>query len=405
MAHQIKIRHTLLSGTFNLCDTDDTLKLFSEPSETGQKGLVYEGNREIMKPFPKVETMDLEQVKTTYTNAQLAQAIGWDHHEGCLLRVYWSSKGWRISTQKKIDAFRSRWGSRLSFGESWVKALPSNPVNEQPQTFLNTLDKKNQYLFLLSNNEDNRIVCNVPDLPEIKHVGTWVDGTLRQDVDVGIDHPCQYQFDSHEELQAHFEKMDWKSVTGCLLNIQGTWVKVVHPDYARWAAVRNNEASLPFRYLQVRLDGEMTTMLYDLFPQYSEKFDLYEDTIYEIACYLHGCYMSRYVHKQFVTVDREFFPILRMCHKWHTEDREHNKVTLDKVIEMINSRYDHVLNKMIRTFLKNKKEQQETPPASSDRHRASFNHRADVTRPTPECLRRAEPEIFRKAGSEVQCVR
>jgi hypothetical protein len=364
MANQIKIRHTLLNGTFNLCDTDGTLKLFSEPSETGQKGLVYEGNNEIMKPFPKVENMDLENLKKNYPD--LSGAKIWDHHEGCLLRVYWSSQGWRLSTQKKIDAFRSRWGSRHSFGESWVKALP-NQDQAQPHSFFTTLDKKCQYLFLLSNNKDNRIVCNVPREPTVKHVGTWVNGTLRHDIDVGIDRPCQYEYTKHEELASHFDRMDWKQVTGCLICLRslstggtssagGKWVRVVHPEYARWALVRNNEPSLPFRYLQVRLDGEMTTMLYELFPQYAEKFDLYEDTIYDIACYLHSCYMSRYVHKQFVTVDREFFPILRMCHKWHTEDREHNKVTLDKVIEMINSRYDHVLNKMIRTFIRNKKE-------------------------------------------------
>lgn len=366
MTNQIKIRHTLLNGTFNLCDTDGTLKLFSEPSETGQKGLVYEGNNEIMKPFPKVETMDLEDLKKKYPD--LACAKIWDHHEGCLLRVYWSSHGWRLSTQKKIDAFRSRWGSRLSFGESWVKALPRQD-QAQPHSFFTTLDKKCQYLFLLSNNKDNRIVCNVPPEPTIKHVGTWVDGRLRHDIDVGIDRPHQYTFKNHEELASHFENMDWKHVTGCLLCVPvpgssaggtssagGKWVRVIHPEYARWAKVRNNEPSLPFRYLQIRLDENMTSMLYELFPQYAEKFDLYEDTIYDIACYLHSCYMSRYVHKQFVTVDREFFPILRMCHKWHTEDREHNKVTLDKVIEMINSRYDHVLNKMIRTFIRNKKE-------------------------------------------------
>ena len=57
-----------------------------------------------------------------------------------------------------------------------------------------------------------------------------------------------------------------------------------------------------------------------------------------------------FIRRQFVTLEREFFSIMRICHEWHKEDRQNNKVDLDKVIEVINTRYDHVLNKMIRVF-------------------------------------------------------
>ncbi len=360
--NSMKIRTTLLNGKFKLCDHEGTLKLFSEPAEDGRKGLVYEGNREVMKPFPHVAEKTLDQAMVSFTDTLLEEARVWDHHEGCLVRVYWSSQGWRVSTQKKIDAFSSRWGSRTSFGESWVSALPCG-VGPQPKTFFDGLNRTYQYLFIVSNNEDNRIVCDAPEVPEIVHVGTWVNDKLVHNVDVGIPMPREYKLASRKELNDHFNQMDWTKVTGTLVLSQGSWTKIHHPEYSIRSKIRNNEPSLPFRYLQLRLDCEKTNMLYNLFPQFSEKFDLYEDTIYEIAQFLHTSYMNRFVHKQFVTVDREFYPILRLCHEWHTQDRKNNKVSLDKVIEIINSRYDHVLNKMIRTFLRNQKDLLRERPA------------------------------------------
>jgi hypothetical protein len=60
--------------------------------------------------------------------------------------------------------------------------------------------------------------------------------------------------------------------------------------------------------------------------------------------------MDRFIRRQFITLDREFFTIMRLCHDWHKQDRQNNKVDLDKVIYYLNTRYDHVLNKMIRMY-------------------------------------------------------
>ena len=79
-------------------------------------------------------------------------------------------------------------------------------------------------------------------------------------------------------------------------------------------------------------------------------FDEQEDYIYAIAQYIHTAYLNRFIKRQFVTLEREFFSIMRICHEFHKTDRQYNKVTLDKVIEVINTRYDHVLNKMIRLY-------------------------------------------------------
>ena len=45
--------------------------------------------------------------------------------EGTMLRLYNYQNKWRLSTHKKLSAFKSRWSCNLTFGEMFVDALRS----------------------------------------------------------------------------------------------------------------------------------------------------------------------------------------------------------------------------------------------------------------------------------------
>ena len=355
-------RTNLLRGNFQLFNEKGDLKLFSEPSDRGLKGVVFEKNKKVMDAFPRVKhvTVSADTEMNMLSDTDVQKGRFYDHHEGALVRVYWASETWQVSTQKKIDAFRSRWGSAQSFGDTWSRAVAhlhdENKENvENPLLALfNTLDKKKQYLFIVRHNAENRLVCDAPENPTLFHVGTFSEGKLDPDDDIGLPKPATHKFESVDELKAHVLALSPSKLSGCLGRVQGEhgekWIRFQNDEYQRLERIRGNEPSLRFRYLQVRLDGNLVDGLYSLFPGHATVFDECEDTIYSIAKYIHKAYMDRFIRRQFVTLEREFFSIMRICHEWHKEDRQNNKVDLDKVIEVINTRYDHVLNKMIRVF-------------------------------------------------------
>ena len=135
------------------------------------------------------------------------------------------------------------------------------------------------------------------------------------------------------------------------------WYKIQSTDYINLETVRGNEPSLKFRYLQLRLEPEKVDALYELYPLHAHVFNEYEDTLFDIARHIHTAYVNRFIRREYVSLEREFFGVMRICHEWHKEDRQYNRVDLDKVIEVMNTRHDHVLNKMIRMFKKLKAEE------------------------------------------------
>lgn len=361
-------RTNLLRGNFQLFNEMGNLKLFSEPNE-GRKGVVFENNNKVMDAFPRVNELVLSESNPVgdLTDEMVEKSSFYDHHEGALIRVFYADDGWKVSTQKKLDAFSSRWSGNMSFGELWSQAI-KREMESKPDifgqfdnhllVFFKTLDQEKKYLFIIRHNEDNRIVCKAPENPTVYHVGTYIKNVIHPDDDVNIAKPVSYKFPTVDALRAHVLSLDSTRVSGCLAAVKGAmvnnrpilqkWYKLQNEEYARLEKVRGNEPSLRFRYLQTRLDSDIVDDLFLLFPSHAHLFDECEDAIYAIAKYIHKAYMDRFIRRQFVTLDREFFTIMRLCHDWHKEDRQNNKVDLDKVIDVLNTRYDHVLNKMIR---------------------------------------------------------
>ena len=375
-----RLKFNTLKGNFKLFDEQDGLKLYSEPHATGRKGVVFEGNKQVMHAFPRVKIVAESNVATT-PELTLPTAVFFEHHEGTLIRLFWAAGDWRISTQRKINAFNSRWGSKTSFGEAWVDALEqeatdnpkfSNRLGDSSGPIMNrlvkTLDKDKQYLFIVRNSVENRIVCDAPDRPTLLHVGTFVKGKLDTSHDIDIAKPAIVKFESVGALLAHLAESDPRKSSGLMARVGEKWFKVQSDAYRHLEDVRGNEPSLKFRYLQLRLDPKRVDDLYALYPEYTDAFNDYEDTLYDIAKHIHSAYVSRFIRREFVTLEREFFGIMRICHEWHKSDRQYNRVDLDKVIEVMNTRYDHVLNKMIRVFKKMKTDEANNPDEHTDVH-------------------------------------
>jgi hypothetical protein len=280
---------------------------------------------------------------------------------------------WYVSTHRKLNAFSSKWASKESFGTAFKHALEEEvEVNESLRSsiptderslidrFQSILDPKKQYMFLVCHTGDNRIVCIPQSRPKMYHVGTFCDNELTLDVDINIPKPKQQYFKNVDELLNYTQRVNIQDIQGVIVfapnNVQ---YKILHPDYLKFFNARGNEPSIKFRYLQTRMDPTQSNLLYFLYPEFVKTFNDIEDTLYKIAKTIYNSYVDRFIKKQHVVVPTNEYSVIKQIHSWHEQNRLVNKISIDKVIEIMNKQEPSSLNHMIRRFNQSLKQTEE----------------------------------------------
>jgi hypothetical protein len=376
----------------HLVDTDEEvgLDLFcytrcsNEDSEFVKncRGVVFHGDQLVMKAFPytpEYPVTDADTIRSLMTDFNEWSA--YEAFEGALIRLFHFSGRWFLSTHRKLNAFRSKWASRDSFGTLFKRALESQLTENKDfahrlqnqgenvlDQFQNTLDPSMQYMFLLRNNSDNRIVCTPPSHPTVYHVGTFVNGKLDMNISVDIEFPRKMNFDSLDDLLTFVGKSTnpMHSQGVICFGPDGKQVKVLNPTYHELFKARGNEPSIKFRYLQVRMNKKLVEMLYYLYPEMAPVFNGYENTIYDVANSILRSYIQRFIKHNYITVPHQEFQVMRECHDWYLSDRQNNRVTLERVITVLNKQPATNLNHMIRNFKLEEAKKQTTHPRSQD---------------------------------------
>lgn len=335
---------------------------------TNCRGVVFNDQQLVMRAFPYTveftneDTDDIE----THLKDKFDDCAFYDSHEGVLIRLFHFADKWYITTHRKLNAFRSKWASRESFGTAFKKALESEVNNNQKlrdsipdgdegllERFQLTLDKDKQYMFIVCHSNENRIVCSSPERPTLYHVGTFVNNQLSLTENTNIPHPKKHNFKNTNEMNEYIKAI---SSGDNKFSIQGVicfapnnkQYKIYNKDYKQLSNARGNEPSIKFRYLQIRMNRETVNMLYYLYPNMEKIFDETENTLYDIAKNIYNSYVQRFIKKRFVTVPVEEFVIIKACHKWHEQDRNLNRIYLNKVIEIMNTQPPTILNRLIR---------------------------------------------------------
>jgi len=65
--------------------------------------------------------------------------------------------------------------------------------------------------------------------------------------------------------------------------------------------------------------------------------------------------MIYFINKQTVTIPKEDYRIMSIAHTWYQSDREHNRISVNKVIEIMNEQPPTLLNSIIRRIKLEKK--------------------------------------------------
>ena len=373
-----------LGSRVSMTDSDEAygLQLFcyvqcgpeDEPLLSQCRGVVFNDQNIVMRAFPYTIEYSDDQSNEIETNisSKMQDCRIFDSYEGTLIRMFYYKK-WFTCTHRKLNAFRSKWASKESFGTAFKKALDAEVKNNDVlrdslpengecllERFQTILDTSKQYMFLVLNNDENRIVCDAPSRPTLLHVGTFVDGELSMDENVHIPHPKEHTFDNSEDMVDYVRNINIREKQGVIIFAPNNkQYKILHEQYVELFKVRGNEPSIKFRYIQVRLDSYLTNYLYNLYPHMGPKFEEYEEVLYSIAQNIYKSYVDRYIKKKWVTVAVEEYNVMKKCHSFHEQDRKQNRISLKKVIELLNEQSPSALNKMIRKFQNEKDHPQE----------------------------------------------
>jgi len=348
------------------------------------RGVGFKDQELVIKGFSYTYEHNEDGLDSLFEKIAFDDCTFYDAYEGAVIRLFHFAGKWYISTHRKLDAFRSKWASKTSFGKFFRKALEYQvTVNDSfrerigcsegddvIEKFKIVLDTEKQYMFLLLNNSENRLVSEISDdIPGIYHVGTFINGELSMTEDVSIPYPQKHEFEDLESIHKYIYDIDSREKQGIIVfapnNVQ---YKIYNNYYQKLLSVRGNEPSIKFRYLQVRMNTENNKTLRDLYPQKCEVFDEYENHIYEIAKNIYKSYVDRFIKKIYVTAPAEEFNTIKEIHNWHLENRVDNRISLNKVVEVLNTQTPTNINKMIRRLTHEEKKEDENESTQPQRN-------------------------------------
>lgn len=328
------------------------------------RGVIFHGDELILKGYPYAREYTVSQLDITNEKFKSLIEKGeytcFEAHEGTLIRAFYFNDKWWYSTHRRLDAYKSKWSTNESFGTIFENSLRNELlgaglndtlVEENPISVLEqNMNKEEQYMFFVRNTESNRIVCDPPEKPTVYHVGTYVKGKLIFDRDINLRSPVQYRFSSVCDLVNTINDLDYHKVQGIIIFFKDSVEKIYIDMYKRLFDIRGNEPSLKYRYLQLRTEMESSYLLHNLYPSWSPVFDEIENNIYLVAKKIKQYYTERFIIKKTTEIhlSQEEFNIVRICHDWHKDNRDSNIVSLDKIMNIINSQKPCYINRMLK---------------------------------------------------------
>ena len=301
----------------------------SPPCDPLVKGPIFSKWRELVcPPFP--HAYDAPE-GATFNVADYRFFVS---HEGTLIRVFHCGTRWHIATNRKLNAFESKWGSVKSFGILFKDAISSEIENnpafakrvggvESPNVLdklYSLLDMTKQYMFFLRSTADNRLACNPPSRPTVYHVcttticatDTW---TVNYEDDIGIPHVEELTPSNAEEVEQVIQTVDPLKTQGLLIvsKTQPAQIfKKMNPMYAKRLAVRGNDPSLRFRYISLFSRPSIQTELREMFPEKTGLFDSVDKRLFEKTHFIAESYNERYIERAYIRINKVDYYIMKL---------------------------------------------------------------------------------------------
>jgi hypothetical protein len=215
--------------------------------------------------------------------------------EGTIIRVFYHNS-WYVSTHNKLDSASSKWGSTTSFKTLFEVGLKED-YDLTLRTLFDSLNLRYRYTFIILADENTRFAC-VPATEKKVYFLSCSDPV--EEANFGlvdkVPRPSQI-FRNTDEVFDYVDKMTapFKYQGLLLIHKNGSQYRVKCEEYAKLYMVRNNEPSIPFRYLQLKCQKDETTaaLLKDMFPQHASTIESHEKNINVLKDNLYQEYMLR----------------------------------------------------------------------------------------------------------------
>lgn len=377
--HPPSLQDKFNRDSLELCDEDTesglslyTSTKFSNDSDDltrHSKSLVFHGDKLISMGFGYSEEYscaDQEQLTNIFTSRDdFLTSKFFESHEGAIIRLFFFNKKWFCMTSRKLNAFDSKWSSSRSFGELFRRAIEfeygykdlKNFIQERKDrnvfdSFLASLNRNKQYLFLVRNTSENRIVCEGARRPEVYHVGTVLMDKRKLNIFdyIGVSKVRKLGFSDLNNFTDFVSKVDCNRTQGVICFLPtGKIIKVFNKRYLELFDVRNNVQSVKFRYLEVRKTPKEKD-LRDLYPSQVRIFDEMEDCISKMPPKLFQIYTKRNTERKYIITSPEEHKVLRDALNWYMEDKENNNVDEEVIKKIIDNYPAKFLICLIRRF-------------------------------------------------------
>lgn len=318
------------------------------------RGVVKNGDKIVSKSFGYIDEYDANKDENVIMNKihSFNQCKIYKMYEGTVVRMFFWKHRWFLSTHKKLNAFDSKWGNSdcKTFGEMFIDSLcdPATgwiPVRDDIwdiySNFCFSLNTNKTYVFLILHDDTTEMVCKLEkNTPSCFHIGEF-DNVLNLLVEgntSGLPSLPQLDFNNQNELLEYVKTLNIRINPGVIIYFPNqTQIKIYNSDYKKLQELRGNQPDIMYRYLELRNNKEKLNSFYYNFKEKESEFIDIESKIYETAKLIHSFYMSRYIYKQFVYVPKPEYIVIQLSHKWHLENRDENKVNVDKILEIINN--------------------------------------------------------------------
>jgi hypothetical protein len=282
--------------------------------------------------------------------------------EGTIIRIFYY-KQWYVSTHRKLDSGRSKWGSNNSFKFLFEEGLKESYNISLKDLFIR-LNLRCQYTFMLMADENTRFVC-VPNHPKkVYFVGSNDPESKYLKID-GLPKPSN-QFDVVDQIFDFVQGMTYPfTYQGFLLvHPDGSQYRIISDEYAKLFKVRNNEQSIPYRYIQLKGQNnhESIELLKKLFPQHNSTFESHEKNIEKLVDIIYHEYNKR---KQRSLLPSDLSTVQQIDQKLYLFIKNRllgirgTTVTPEKILELLWSEDPSNLNHMIRMVKFNQRKESE----------------------------------------------
>jgi hypothetical protein len=325
---------------------DPSVELYCTDHQSNGKSYVFNGDDLFFEGYPySIELVQSSLEKNpTDKGFDFEKCEFFEAHEGTLIRVFNINGRWYVSTNRRLNAFNSKWaGKTTTFGVSFadaIRRLVDDEVYEEEslesrkknakeyliKLFKNNLDASKKYMFLLKPCSEERIVCNSSN--SILNIGVFdAANNLSLDANVSFENcvvpkPEKFRFDTFSDMMEKLDAIDIESIQGFIAIQDGKiHYKIFNDRYNYLFSLRGNVSSIKFRYLELAHlvatgKGYTEEHMRDFLKLYPE-FDPVplQNFIWNVVVEdLHKKYMDVYIMKKLQTVPQKIMDMLAKIH-------------------------------------------------------------------------------------------